>query len=265
MSTKIYVPSYIYNYQKIAEEIEIIKDSGVTILDENQKNDADVVLYKDFYLDLEIHRNLFAYRSPHLIYFNNRFVFNTAVRNFHRRFNMQNVYNTSNMARCVEPKTWYPMNRQQIDLLTSDTSASYRIMSSYEKFEDSRVFTADQLNVAFTDEMLQLNIANRGKMSTRVENSSYTIEKIETLGVPMKTIIGTRDCDNNGTQIGKVYGADYQKNELNFLLAWTNSVGNSDQQHPFVMSYHYDGNQISIVNFRFEINEEIPQLIGLFT
>lgn len=263
MSTKIFAPSYLYDYPIIASELEILKDADCIFLEESQKDDADHILYKDFHRDIEIHRNLFAYRAPQLIYFNNRFVFNTLIRNFHRRFQMKNIYDTTNMAKMVEPKTAYPMQRSDIDEILDDNS-SYRLINTYEKYEDSDVVGASDLHSRFTDDMLALNNINRGKMSTKEENKTWLIEKIDTLNVPVKTIIGARDCHESGMLISKIYGADYEPNEYEFLLAFTNSVGNSNEKHPFTMSYHYDGENISIVNFRFEINEEIPYLLSIF-
>lgn len=261
MSHKIYIPQYILDYPEVAAQIPAIEAAGHTILGESDKHLSDHVVYCDQYKDADLHRTMTAYKAPQLIYYFNRFVFTTAARSFMVRTKTSDIY-TVPLPNVVMQNALYPLSMQEIeDFVGTDANKRFTVTHTMQKYEDAVEMTPAEVKIRFTDAMLQENIENRGKISTQRVNRSWVIEEVNNLGgQEIKEIRGVRQFDDL-SEVTYIYEMDHNltEEERNTIIAFSSSLGTLPL-HPFVIRYCYDGTNICITDFKFEIDPEFPRL-----
>lgn len=262
----IYIPQYILDIPTVAAQLPSIQAAGWNILSENDRNLADHVVYYDQYRDVEIHREMAAYKSPQLIYYFNRFVFTTAVRGFKLRVNTSDIYSLDLPVIRIQ-ESLYPVSLDEVYAFVSDDAKRYTVTHSMQRYEDAVHMTASEVRDAFTQAMIDENVENRGKMSTQSINKSWVIEEVNDLGgQDVKEIRGIRSFDDvNFIETTEIYEMDYNLDakERNAIIAFSSSLG-TVPLHPFVMRYVYDGTNMCIIDFKFQIDPEFPKLDIVF-
>lgn len=262
----IYIPQYILDMPAVANQIPTIQANGWTILDEENIHLADHIVYYDQYKDAEIHRDMIAYKAPQLIYYFNRLVFTTAVRGFKLRVNTSVQYSSELPVMHIQDSL-YPISLDEVYAFVNDNTKKYTVTHTMQSYEDAVAMTASEVKANFTQAMIDENIENRGKISTQLVNRSWVIEEINDLGgQEVKEIHGIRSFDESKfIEITKIYEMDYKLDakERNAIISFSSGLG-TIPLHTFIIRYVYDGTNMCITDFKFQIDPEFPKLDIVF-